>query len=83
MINILEKDGATIITIENPTDEERKLINNAKNIRDNTGNENSKLNGIWGKFKCNQKIAEHKDESSAAEDSEGFVEILGFDELPF
>lgn len=83
MINILEKDGATIITIENPTDEERKLINNAKNIRDNTGNENSKLNGIWEKFKCNQKITEHKDKSSVAEDSEGFIEILGFDELPF
>lgn len=82
MINILEKDGATIITIENPTAEEKRLISRAKNVRDNAENGNSELNDIWKKFRCNQKKAEQQDKSPEAEENGGFVEILSFDELP-
>lgn len=34
MINILEKDGAIIITIENPTSDEMKIISEAKRVKD-------------------------------------------------
>lgn len=83
MIDIIEKDGAVIITIENPTGEERKLISRAKGLKDNAGNNAD--SGIWGKFKCNQTRAEHHDKPSATEDNNGFVEILSFDDsdVPF
>ncbi|MCM1231600.1 MAG: hypothetical protein NC489_15895 [Ruminococcus flavefaciens] len=83
MTDIIEKDGATIITIENPTAEERKLINQAKNVMNNDENRSSELSGIWGKFKCNQKRTEQQDRLPAAEGNGGFMEILSFDELPF
>lgn len=34
MIDILEKDGAVIITIENPTSDEMKIISEAKRVKD-------------------------------------------------
>lgn len=85
MIDIIEKDDAVIITIEKPTNEERKLINRAKNVMNNAENGNSELSSIWGKFRCNQRKTEQQAEPPAAEENGGFVEILSFDEdeLPF
>lgn len=51
MINIYEKDGAVIITIENATPKEKELIKEAYEIRKGT----SKAGGVFAKFKCNQK----------------------------
>lgn len=34
MIDILEKDGAIIITIENPTSDEMKIVSEAKRVKD-------------------------------------------------
>ncbi len=84
MINISEKDGATIIVIENPTASEESLIKKAKSILSfATGD-------VWGKFKCNQKSGqksetkvEKKSEQPAKETSSD-TEPLGFDDdYPF
>lgn len=50
MVTVTEKDGATIIVIENPTGLERQLIAQAKKLKNGTYEHE-----MWGKFKCNQK----------------------------
>jgi hypothetical protein len=49
MITITEKDGATIIVIENPNKEELKIINDAKRMT---------AGSIFSKFACNRKNKE-------------------------
>lgn len=45
---ISEKDGATIIVIENPTGSELRLIEKAKEVQ------NILSDDVWAKFACNK-----------------------------
>ena len=47
MITIAEKDGATIIVVENPTAGEQRVIQKAKEVMNNLSPD------FWSKFKCN------------------------------
>ena len=55
MIDIIEKDGATIITIQNPTPCETSVIERAKQVR------KFAISGVWAKFKCNSPAENSKD----------------------
>lgn len=48
MVSVSEKDGATIIVIENPSLAEKSFIQKAKNMQAIDDN-------VWSRFKCNQK----------------------------
>lgn len=49
MVTISEKDGATIIVIENPTSSEQQIIEKAKAAQ------NVLSDDVWAKFACNKK----------------------------
>lgn len=49
MLSVTEKDGATIIVIENPTGSEQRIIEQAKKVQYSLSAE------AWKKFACNQK----------------------------
>lgn len=51
MISIITKNNATIITIENPTALEEKVIQKARDA------EKFSSSDVWAKFKCNQNSA--------------------------
>lgn len=53
MINVLEKDGATIISIEKATAKEYNLIAQAKVLRKEYEKSNDKAK-MFAHFKCNQ-----------------------------
>lgn len=75
MISVFEKDGATIITIENPTKAEYDFIQRAKKFQMNAN--------VWSKFKCNQ----NKSSENPAENQEiPFEEVYpdkSCSEIPF
>lgn len=84
MINIIVKDNATIITIENPTPSEERVIKNAKDA------EKLSSSNVWSKFKCNQKGSVCCDNDNSVSsvpenfiDLSDFEEILCDDEIPF
>lgn len=89
MINILEKDGAVIITIEEPSGREKELIRQAKSIKDSARD----ISGIFGKFKCNKgktptvsdtsAIDNHNSRPPELDSLDGFVEIIGAEDVPF
>ena len=68
MITISEKDGATIIVIEQPSGTEKRLIEQAKRAQKILSDE------VWGKFACNQKVVQTS-ESVDRLDNNGFVEV--------
>lgn len=77
MITITEKDEATIITIERPTMEERKVIEQAKTAKANFGKNKS----VWSKFKCNQKsVQEYENATNELMTFDGFEPLLSADE---
>ena len=80
MINIFEKDGAVIITIENATPKEKELIKEAHETKKGT----TKAGGVFAKFKCNQKQTEQAEQLSL-DDMQYDVWQSVFDdaELPF
>lgn len=53
MINVLEKDGATIISIEKATAKEYNLIAQARDLRREYEKSNEKAK-MFAHFKCNQ-----------------------------
>lgn len=93
MISISEKDGATIIVIENPTGSEQRLIKQAKKTKQAISDD------VWAKFACNKGKSQKKPEKSPAPQtnaswvenfntSDGFVnlidfEICGLEDCPF
>lgn len=80
MIHILEKDGAVIITIENPSSQEKELIKRAKKLTTT----DDELADIFSKFKCNKKKPPSESPvPTNSFDLEGFVEICGIDDVPF
>ena len=85
MIHILEKDGAVIITIENPSSQEKELIQKAKKLT--TTSED--LANVFSKFKCNKKKQTVQTSEPAIPtnsntiDLDGFEEICGIEDLPF
>lgn len=68
MISISEKDGATIIVIEQPSGTEKRLIEQAKRAQRILSDE------VWGKFACNQKIVQTS-EPTDRQDNDGFVDV--------
>ena len=73
MLTISEKDGATIIVIEEPTPSEEILIKQANQIqRFSSGS-------VWSKFKCNQS-SDVSDDDSVQEET--FEEAIS-QEIPF
>lgn len=81
MISILEKDGAVIITIENPTSQEKDLIAKAKNLKNSTSQKCS----MFSKFKCNQSEQIVDGEQMTLNDNEwvSIPDNLDLDDLPF
>jgi hypothetical protein len=81
MITVTEKDGATIIVIENPTGSEQRVIEQARNAV-NIGN-----SAAWGKFKKgSSKPAPVQPEQINADlpfSLDDFEEIIGDSDLPF
>ena len=63
MITITEKDGATIIVVENPTATEKRVIEQAKNTQ-----KAKSTSSVWSKFACNKnKTAKTVPETKPAE----------------
>ena len=76
MINIIVKDNATIITIENPTPSEERVIKNAKEA------EKLSSSNVWSKFKCNQKgIVSSDNDNSVSTVPEDFIDLSDFEEI--
>lgn len=85
MISISEKDGATIIVIENPTRSEQKVIEQAKKASENP------MSSVWSKFACNKDKYPVKNETSKSPANElgefinldDFEVICDADDCPF
>lgn len=60
MISILEKDGAVIITVENPSVKEKELIRQAKAL-----NSSGSSSSVFSKFKCNKSKTLSADNSGS------------------
>lgn len=81
MINILEKDDAVIITVENPSARENELIRQAKAL-----NSNDNTASVFSKFKCNKNKTECKTSGNISSDFgnlDDFEEILSIEDVPF
>lgn len=91
MITISEKDGATIIVIENPSENEKKIIEQAKNNQVESPKKNVS-NNVWAKFACNRNKKKDTQEptteaipakSDGMINLDDFVEIIGSSDIPF
>lgn len=79
MISILEKDGAVIITIENPTSQEKDLITKAKNMKNATSEKCS----MFSKFKCNKNEQVVEGKQMSLNDNQWINISDNLDDLPF
>lgn len=55
MITISEKDGATIIVIENPSGSEQRIIEKAKDAQKVLSSD------VWAKFACNKNKGQQEE----------------------
>lgn len=90
MITLTEKDGATIIVVENPTGSEQRLVEQAKRIVNSysssfwsknaemrgTATQTSASSNGWGETK-----QEPAPKPSAQETADGFINLDDFEEI--
>ncbi len=86
MVTIFEKEGATIITVEKPSYEEREMIKEARRIADpnHIPKKPQKVQINWGMFKCNKEYVEEQERKAKEMQNiignlEDFTEILPLD----
>lgn len=64
MITITEKDGATIIVIENPSGSEQRVIEQARKAIKALSDD------VWSKFACNKGKTSAKNEQNSFDNSD-------------
>lgn len=94
MITITEKDGSTIIVVENPTGSEQRIIEQARKLVNGYSSsfwtKNNEMRGIKTPEPVNvQSEPKREDAFASLADENGFInlddfeEIISADEVPF